>query len=278
MSKQKVALVLSTGGARGIAHIGAIEEIERQGYEISSIAGSSMGAMVGAFYASGNLSKGKEFLCSLNKRKKIWRLADFAFSNKGFFKGERIIKELEKIISNVNIEDLPISYTAIATNILDGKEIVFKNGNLLEAIRASISLPSIFEPLKKDNMLLTDGGVINPLPLNRIERTEGDLLIGVTVSAFKETENNESFLHKRSNIKNKYNLYSLMMESTTITIQQLIRYSIEKYKPDIMIQIPNREYGILQFNKSSEIIDNGIKATKTALAQFEKGKVPAANL
>lgn len=272
MSKQKVALVLSSGGARGIAHIGAIEEIERQGYEISSIAGCSMGAMVGAFYASGNLSKGKEFLCSLNERKKILQLADFAFSNKGFFKGERIIKELEKIISDLNIEDLPIPFTAVATNILDGNEIIFKNGNLLEAIRASISLPSIFEPLKKDNMLLIDGGIINPLPLNRIERTKGDLLIGVTVSGFKETEDSEGFLQRISSKKNKYNLYSLMMESITITIQQLICYSIEKYKPDILIQIPNREYGILQFNKFSEIIDNGIKATKTALAQFERSK------
>ena len=270
MSKPKVALVLSTGGARGIAHIGVIEELERQGYEISSIAGCSMGAMVGAFYATGNLSKGKEFLYSLRKRKEISRLTDFAFSKKGLIKGNRIINELEKIISNVNIEDLPISYTAVATNLSDGNEIVFKEGSLLEAIRASISLPSIFQPLEKDDMLLIDGGIVNPLPLNRVERTEGDLLVGVAVSAFEETENTGAFSYNRNGIKNKYNLYSLMMESTTITIQQLISCSIEKYKPDIMVQVPNRKYGILQFRKASEILENGIIATRAALTQFEK--------
>ena len=270
MSKPKVALVLSTGGARGIAHIGAIEELERQGYKISSIAGCSMGAMVGAFYATGNLSKGKEFLCSLRKRKEILRLADFAFSKNGLIKGKRIIEELGKIIPNVNIEDLPIPYTAVATNLSDGTEFVFKKGNLLEAIRASISLPSIFQPLEKDGMSLIDGGIINPLPLNRVERTEGDLLIGVAVSAFEETENTGAFSNNRNGIKNKYNLYSLMMESTTITIQQLIRCSIEKYKPDIIVQIPNRKFGILQFKKASKILENGVIATRAALAQFEK--------
>lgn len=272
MNRQKIALVLSTGGARGIAHVGVIEEIERQGYEISSIAGCSMGAMIGAFYVTGKLSKGKEFLYGLKERKEILKLADFAFSKKGLIKGNRIIKELGKIIPNVNIEDLPIPYTAVATNLLDGKEIVFREGNLLEAIRASISLPSVFKPLKKDNMLLTDGGIINPLPLNRIQRTSGDLLIGVTVSAFEETENKKDFLPDRNDIKEKYNLYSLMMESTTITIQQLISCSIDKYKPDIIIQVPNRKYGILQFKKVSEIIDNGTKAAKIALTQFEKNR------
>lgn len=270
MSKPKVALVLSTGGARGIAHIGAIEKLERQGYKISSIAGCSMGAMVGAFYATGNLLKGKEFLFNLKKRKEILRLADFAFSQNGLIKGKRIIEELGKIIPNVNIEDLSIPYTAVATNLSDGKEIVFKKGNLLQAIRASISLPSIFQPLEKDDMLLIDGGIINPLPLNRVERTEGDLLIGVAVSAFEETENTGAFSYNRNGIKNKYNLYSLMMESTTITIQQLINCSIEKYRPDIMIQIPNRKYGILQFKKAPEILENGVIATRAALTQFEK--------
>lgn len=265
MSKQKVALVLSTGGARGIAHIGVIEEIERQGYEISSIAGCSMGAMIGAFYATGNLSKGKDFLCGLKYKRELLRLVDIAFGKKGLIKGNRIMKELEKIIPPVNIEELPIPFTAIATNIINGEEIVFDKGNLLEAIRASISLPLIFEPLKKGNMLLTDGGIINPLPLNRIERTKGDLLIGVAVSA----EDKEAILPVS---RDKYNLNSLIIESTTITIQKLINWSIEKYKPDIMIQVPNKKFGILQFKASTEIINNGVKATRAALTQFEKNQ------
>lgn len=265
MNKQKVALVLSTGGARGMAHIGAIEEIEKQGYEISSIAGCSMGAMVAAFYVTGSLSEGKEFLCSLKKRRNLLRLVDIAFSKKGLIRGNEIVNELKKILPPVNIEELSIPFAAIATNIIDGKEIVFKEGNLLDAVRASISLPSIFMPLKKNGMLLTDGGMINPLPLNRIERTVGDLLIGVAVGA----EDKENILPKSTD---KHNMCSLMMESTTITIQKLINGSIEKYKPDIMIQVPNRKYGILQFNAVFEIMENGVKATRTALNQFEKNQ------
>ena len=263
MEKTKIALVLSSGGARGVAHIGVIEELSRLGYEITSVAGCSMGAMIGAFYATGNLSKGKDFLLSLRERKTMLRLADLAFNRKGLIKGKRIITELEKIIPDTNIEDLSIPYIAIATNLIDGEEICFNRGNIVQAVRASISIPSIFEPILADGKLLVDGGISNPLPLDKVSRTEHDLLVGVVVS---ETDNSEKI--ELANSKNKLGLYKQIRESQLISINHLRNCIIDKYKPDILIKVPNKKYGILQFKDVSEIIENGIKATQTAINQF----------
>ena len=149
--KKKVALVLSMGGARGIAHIGVIEELLKQGFEITSIAGSSMGALVGAMYASGQMEVCKEWLYSWDKHK-MWQLADISLSREGLVKGNRFIKELKEKIPDMNIENLPIPYVALATDIAHRKEVAFDKGNLHDAVRASISIPLLFYPLRKDGM------------------------------------------------------------------------------------------------------------------------------
>ena len=163
MDKQKVALVLSMGGARGIAHIGVIEELLRHNFEITSIAGSSMGAMVGAMYASGKMEECKEWLYSWDKRK-MWELADLTLSRDGLVKGDRFIKELKQIIPDMNIEDLPVPYVAMATDIVRDQEVRFDRGSLHEAIRASISIPMLFRPLRKDGTSVA--GLIEPCASN----------------------------------------------------------------------------------------------------------------
>jgi len=164
--KKNVALVLSSGGARGLAHIGAIEELERRGYCITSIAGCSMGALIGAMYAAGKLAEVKEWMVQLDK-KKILSLVDFSFSLNHLVKGEKVMDALKEIVPDVNIEDLPIPYAAVATDWNSGKEVVFKKGSLYEAVRSSISIPLFFNPVRKGEMLLVDGGLVNGLPLNR---------------------------------------------------------------------------------------------------------------
>lgn len=264
MNKQKVALVLSTGGARGIAHIGVIEELERQGYEISSIAGCSMGALVGAAYATGNLQKCKEALCELDLRR-IWRLLDISFSKKGFLKGDKILKELERIMPDLNIEELPLPYAAVATNLLTDSEVVFEQGSLYEAVRASISLPLVFKPVEKEGMLLVDGGISNPLPLSRVKRTEGDLLVAVIAGAPEErTSGNPRLLTN--------NKYSLLIESLTTLVQRLIGCSVSAWQPDIVIRVPGRKYSLLQFNKAVGMIEEGAEATRRALQKVEELK------
>ena len=185
MAKQvktkNVALALSSGGARGLAHIGAIEELEAQGYKITSIAGCSMGALVGGVYAAGKLNEFREWMKTID-RKKMLSLIDFSLSLNHIVKGTRIIEAIMEFVPDVNIEDLPIPYCAVATDLKAGKEVLFNKGSLFQAIRASISLPSFYEPVQRDDMILIDGGVINPLPLNRVKRQAGDILVGIDVS------------------------------------------------------------------------------------------------
>ena len=136
--KQNVALVLSGGGARGIAHIGVIEELERQNFEITSIAGTSMGSLVGGVYALGKIEVFKNWICTLDKRK-VFSLVDFALSKQGMIKGDRVLKKMKDFIPDTNIEELSIPYVAVAADLLHREEIAFSEGSIYEAIRASIS-------------------------------------------------------------------------------------------------------------------------------------------
>ena len=181
MSKGKVALALSSGGPRGFAYIGAIEEILRRGYEISSIAGSSAGSLVGGVYAAGGLEAFKEWLFALDPLK-VMRLMDFSLSRNYLVKGDRVIKAIKANVPECNIEDLPIPFVAIATDLYTGEEVLFREGPLFDAIRASISIPSMFRPVRRGGRTLVDGGMTNTFPLNRVPRTEGDILVGFNVN------------------------------------------------------------------------------------------------
>lgn len=168
MKTKDVALVLSSGGARGLAHIGAIEELESHGYHISSIAGCSMGALIGGVYAAGKLKEFREWMKTID-RKKMIELTDFSFSINHLAKGTRIIGTIMEFVPDMAIEDLPVPYCAVATDLKVGREVVFNKGSLFEAIRASISMPSFYEPVQRDGMVLIDGGILNPIPLNRVK-------------------------------------------------------------------------------------------------------------
>ena len=182
MKKRRVALVLAGGGARGVAHIGAIEELERQGFEISAVAGTSMGALVGGVYASGYLEPFKEWMRALDKYK-VFSLVDFALSTEGLVKGDRVMEAMKELVPDVQIERMPVPFAAVAADLLTGDEVVLDSAGLYDAIRASISIPSVFRPVHRDGRVLVDGGTVNPLPLNRVRREEGDLLVAVDVSA-----------------------------------------------------------------------------------------------
>ena len=174
--KKNVALVLSGGGARGIAHIGVIEELEKQGFDIKSISGTSMGALVGGVYAVGKMQEYKNWICTLDKFD-VFKLVDFTFSTQGLVKGDRVINKMKEFIPDINIEDLKIYYAATATDISRKEEVVFTKGSLYEAVRASISIPTVFTPVKTENSLLVDGGVINNVPINHVKRTKDDIII-----------------------------------------------------------------------------------------------------
>ena len=179
--KKNVALVLSSGGPRGFAYIGAIEELLDRGYNITSVAGTSIGSFIGGMYAAGKLPEIKQWLFSLGVWK-VFTLMDITVSMNHLVNGDRIIKAMKEIVPDVNIEDLDIPYKAVATDFYTGEEVIFDKGNLYQAIRASISIPSLFRPVKYGYRTLIDGGIANTMPMDRVTRTEGDIMVAIDVN------------------------------------------------------------------------------------------------
>lgn len=280
-----IALVLSSGGARGLAHIGAIEALEEHGYHISSIAGCSMGALIGGVYAAGKLKEYREWMKTID-RKKMLELTDFSFSINHLVKGDRIIEAIMAFVPDMAIEDLPIPYCAVATDWQNGEEVVFREGSLFDAIRASISLPLYYEPVRRDGRILIDGGVINPIPLNRVERHEGDLLVGVDVSGHnykKQWERQQRLAEKhkadrslKAQILDKllpdnleFNYYTVLSRTSSLMIRQNSILMERLMKPDILIDIQMSSYGGFDYDKSERIVTLGKKKTDLTISQFE---------
>lgn len=279
-----VALVLSSGGARGLAHIGAIEELLAQGYNITSIAGCSMGALIGGVYAAGKLEDFRDWMKTVD-RKKMLELTDFSFSLTHLVKGTRIIEAIMEFVPDMLIEDLPIPYCAVATDWISGQEVVFRKGSLFQAIRASISLPTFYEPVQRDGMLLIDGGVTNPIPLNRVVRHEGDILIGVDVSghdyeAQSQLQHEIEEKRKRSKslsqqILNKlipdnieFNYYTMLSRVSSLMIRQNSILMAQLMKPDILIDIQMSRYGGFDYDKSEKLIAIGKQKTQQATNKY----------
>jgi len=181
-TNKTVSLVLGSGGARGYAHIGVIEVLEKKGYKIKSIAGSSIGALIGGLYAVGKLDEYKQWILTLNYYD-IYKLLNLSSISGGVIDAEKVFDKIKMLIGDVNIEDLPIKYKAIATNLNTQTAVVFEKGKLIDAIRASIAIPTIFTPVYKDNMILVDGGILNPLPINVVSKDDTDLKIAVNLDA-----------------------------------------------------------------------------------------------
>ena len=284
--KTDVALVLSSGGARGLAHIGAIEELEAKGYRICSIAGCSMGALIGGVYAAGKLKEFREWMKTID-RKKMLELTDFSLSINHIVKGKRIIEAIMEFVPDMSIEDLPIPYCAVATDLTAGKEVVFNKGSLFEAIRASISLPSFYEPVQHGDMLLIDGGVLNPIPLNRVKRQAGDILVGVDVSGrdyksqWEEMRRLTEWQKKsdkslKAKILDKlipdnigFNYYTLLSRTSSLMIRQNSILMTKLMKPEILIDIQMNRFDTFDYDKSEKIIAIGRQKASHAISKYE---------
>jgi len=182
---KSVSLVLGSGGARGLAHIGVINWLTENGYQIKSIAGSSMGALIGGIYATGKLDLYARWVGALQKMD-VLRLLDPALNRAGLIKGDRVIELLRKMVGDVNIEDLPVSFVAVAMDYHTGKEVWLRRGNLFDAIRGSIAIPMLFTPFEKDGRFLIDGGTVNPVPIAPTLNDQTDLTVVVGLSGRDE--------------------------------------------------------------------------------------------
>ncbi|MFT6855367.1 MAG: NTE family protein [Cyclobacteriaceae bacterium] len=290
---QKVALVLSSGGARGLAHIGVIQGLLANGYEITSISGSSMGAVVGAFYAAGKLEVYHEWALELD-RYDIFKLLDFSFSTQGFLRGEKVFKELEKVIDDIKIEDMPISFRAMATDIINKKEVIFEKGSMYDAIKASVAIPTVIRPVPFEDTNLVDGAVINPIPISCVKRHEGDILVVSNVNAMipytppkqtqAEMEKAESYQKKIQNFvekwakmipgnnepKKKLGYFDLMTRSIELMQDRLTSLILEKYNPEIRIDISREVCTTFEFYKAEQVIAEGRRSLEESLLKISK--------
>lgn len=289
MSK-KVALVLSGGGARGIAHIGAIEELERQGFHIHSIAGTSMGAVIGGVYAAGKMMEYKKWMYTLD-RQKVLNLIDFTLSTQGLIKGDKVFARMKEFIPDTNIEDFPIDFAAIAADIINHKEVIFRTGSMYDAIRASVAIPSVITPVKTNGTVLVDGGVMNNIPINHVKRIEGDILVVVYVNADiplekpevttqEEKQNHRVYLKKIKEFHQhlyklepkhkieKMGYFNLIDKTISTMTYQLGRLILEKYSPDILIEVSRDTCSTFDFYKAEELVETGRNAAKKSIVRF----------
>ncbi len=293
--KPVVSLVLSGGGARGIAHIGVIEELERRGYEIASVTGTSMGALVGGVYADGAMDAFKDWMLSLDKRK-VFSLVDFTLSRSGLVKGDKVFNKMKDFIPDTPIEDLRIPYAAVAVDLINNGEVVFREGSLFDAIRASVSIPTVLAPIKTTDGLLVDGGVLNNIPISHAPRVPGDLLVVVNVNARipvqrpdiskeeeekkkrayrKKIEEFQSQLRKiRPNTpveKNtqshdeKMSFFNLIDKTISVMTYHMAQMSLNSFSPDVLIEVSRDSCGTYDFFKAGEMVEMGKAATIKAL-------------
>lgn len=287
-----VSLVLGSGGARGLAHIGVIKWLEENNFKIASISGCSIGSLIGGVFAAGKLDNLEEWMCSIDKLN-IANLLDISWTGGGLFKGDKVINTLVNLIEDIQIEDLPIPFTAVAADVITEKEVWINTGSLFDAIRASISLPLFFTPIKYKDSLLIDGGVLNPVPIAPTFNDETDITIAVNLGGPLKKEYDEKVNQIQTDLspnglQQKIQNFIKTFDTTTTdsskdwgmydvadkafdTMQSTIaRMKIASYPPDIEIQIARNICGTLEFDRASEMIHYGYTKAQETFDKLDK--------
>jgi NTE family protein len=252
LSRPKIGLALGSGGARGFAHLGVIKVLQAEGIPIDFVAGSSMGALVGCFYGAG---LDVERLYKLSKAFKRKYYLDYTVPKMGFVAGKRV-KELIRVFTHgKNIEELDIPVAVIATDLMTGEKVVFREGPIADAVRASISIPGIFVPEKHNGRLLVDGGVVDRIPVSVVEEMGADIIVAVDVSPVKSTTEITT-------------IYDVIMQS--IDIMQMELVSNREVKSDVMIRPPVQMYNSRAFTNIEEIIAIGEEEALKAVPKIKE--------
>lgn len=282
-----ISLVLGSGGARGLVHVGIIRWLIEHGFQIKSISGCSIGALIGGVYAAGKLDEFEEWVTSIDQSDMAMML-DFSWQSSGIFKGDKIIDTLRRLIGEISIEDLPIPYTAVAANVADEKEVWLQSGSLFDAIRASISLPLFFTPHVINGEVLIDGGVLNPVPIAPTFSDKTDFTLAVNLGGEPEMLQQEvipvslptkqSNLHEKvtlfidnlgSSVKSKMSFnfaaYDIANQAFDAMQSTIARQKLAAYPADITLEIPRNACGTLEFDRSQEMIDRGYHLAQAKL-------------
>lgn len=293
-SGKTVSLVLGSGAARGLTHIGIINILRKRGYQIKAISGASIGALIGGVYAMRKLSQLTDWLYSLD-RLTVFRLVDFTLMGEGgFIKGEKVLDEIQKIVGDCNIEDLPIPFTAVAADVHTGQEVWINQGSLFEAIRASIAIPSILPPKKIGDYVLIDGGVVNPVPIEPVKHEKNDLIIAVNLNGHRQQDpiiirnesvekhilNKQKWIHalpKMNAFRSKLSYLQVANRTGEIMMEKMTAYSFHYNKPDVIINISTNACAVYEFYRAKEMVDLGEKSCIRALDAYHKLKAEKAS-
>lgn len=296
-----VSLVLGSGGARGLAHIGVVEVLEAHGYRVQSIAGCSMGALIGGIYAMGKLDVYRDWVCAL-ERVDVLRLLDFSFGTTGLIKGERIIEVLRDSIGETRIEDLPIRFTAVATDLYAQREVWIAEGPLFEAIRASIAVPTLFQPVRRNGRLLVDGGLLNPVPIAPTMADDTELTIAVDLNGPPDPDWSErrrreergpesparddyraairDFVQKigarlisssdEDAEPDELGVFEIVNRSFDVMQGTVSRLKLAAYTPDVVIRVPRNVGLTYEFYRARELIAAGHECARDSLRTIER--------
>jgi len=292
---KRITLVLGSGSARGLAHIGVIRVLEEHGFEVSAITGSSMGALIGGIYAAGKLDNYNDWVRSLTK-KDVIKYLDVSFrGTSGLLKGDLIFETMRDLVGDVQIEDLPVPFIAVATDLTARKEVWLTHGNLFEAIRASIAVPGVFTPQEIAGRWMVDGGLLNPVPVTPAAQAMTGVTIAVDVSGPRcvnpmgeiETGHFEQPPYCRrkideflESIQNHLGLEStdedgrpglseVLLDSFETMQETLSRYKLAANPPDLLISIPKNICAPHEFFRASELIEAGGWWARRALETAE---------
>ena len=285
---KRIALVLGSGGARGLAHIGVIQHLEELGHEIVYISGCSMGALVGGIYAAGQLEAYAKWARKLEKRD-MFSLLDLAFGWKGLFKGDRLMGVLKELVGEHVIEDLPIGFTAVATDLLEQREIWLNKGPLFDAIRASIAIPTVFTPHIYLGRVLVDGGLLNPIPIAPALNQSADMIIAVNLNAHSRRSRErvtelmqEDGAGEQDNIqapadeadaKNEEDgpkvpgIVDVVTASLDLMQNSIARMKLASYTPALVIDVPRDACLFYEFYRAEEMIALGRECAEEALSR-----------
>lgn len=290
---QKVHLVLGSGGARGVAHIGAIEMLEEEGFEIASIVGCSFGAVVGGIYAAGFQQEYKKWLLELTKLK-LFSILDFSFAKHGFLKGEKVFNIIQEFTGKHNIEDFNIPFKVVTADLSHNKEVYFDKGDLFKALRASVGIPGVFTPVYFNGRVLIDGGVLNPLPVNLVDKKEGELMVAVNLNGAstdsrplkpweKEETSDENMLDwLKSLVQGKndkksdsidltdISLEQVLLSSYDMTLDRLTNIMLQLHPPDILVEIPRNTCDTFDFHRAGALVEFGKEQCKRAINAYRE--------
>jgi NTE family protein len=276
----KVSLVLSGGGARGYAHIGVIKELKKRNFQIVSISGTSMGALIGGLEACGKLEIYEDWVSNLDLIDLMQFLSN-PISNEGWLNSDKIFNKIKELVGDYKIEDLPIKFTAVATDLKKKREVWFQQGPLWEAVKASSSIPGFFPPVKIGNMELVDGGVLNLMPVAPVMSDMSDLIVAVNLYG----KDKDIKIKLSKEVKKKQNLMENIWskifkekqdpvnQSIDLMMDTIFRYRRAEYTPDIEIEIPQNIAGWYEFNRAIELIKIGEEFAKEAIENAKKMEI-----